>query len=228
MAFNFKSIPKFCISLERCEARRITVAQEFKSVDIEFKFFDAIDKYDLIVPELSVKKKDTEADGILACALSHIEVITYARDNNLPEICIFEDDVVFCDDFKNRIKYLESLKDLDYDIFALGGHFEIEISSNYAEETDIKRIFKVKRMGGTYAYIIKSNVYDFIIRNYNYNFGADEFYAMFVYKRFKTLAFVPFLVGCRPCKSEITGQEHVYPNIGWHYTQKALLDLNNL
>lgn len=219
---DFKSIPKYCISLKRCEARRITVEQEFKKNDIEFTFFDAVDKHDLIVPEISVKKKDTEAAGILGCALSHVQLITLARDLGLEAVCIFEDDIIFCDDFNDRIKYIESLKNFDFDILALGGHFEKDITYNCAEETIWKYMYRAKRMGGTYGYIIKKNVYNFIIRNYNYNFGADEFYATFVYNRFRSYAMVPFLVGCKPGKSEITEQEHAYPNVSWHYRQSPI------
>lgn len=219
MSLNFDSIPKYCISLTRCQDRRVTVEQEFKKVGIEFEFFDATDKLDIIVPEISVKKHDTEAAGVLACALSHLELIYKAKTLGLPEICIFEDDVIFCDDFKDRIKYIENLSGFEYDILALGGHFDKEITYNYAIPADWPKMHKVKRMGGTYAYIFKSSVYDFILRNYNYNYGADEFYSTFVYPRFKSYAFVPFLVGCMPCKSEITEQAYVYENIGWHYKQ---------
>lgn len=225
MSFDFNSIPKFCISLKRSEIRRAYVKEQFDLFGLKVDFFDAIDKNDLIVPELSTKLKDTESPGVLACALSHIELINRAKLLNLREICIFEDDVVFCDDFKDRIKYLEQLKDFDYDIITLGGHFDKEISAHYAEQSEWKRVFKVKTMGGTYAYIIKQEVYDFILRNWNYNFGMDEFYATFVYRRFNSYAFVPFLAGCRNCKSEITEQEHVYENIAWNYDQKRILDL---
>jgi glycosyl transferase, family 25 len=220
MIFDFNSTPKFCISLKRSEGRRSTVSQEFARAGIkDVKFFAAVDKNDLIVPELSSKKPFTEAAGVLGCALSHISIIKHAKQNNYPAICVFEDDVIFCDDFMDRIKYIESLPNFRFDIFSLGGHFEKEITPNDATPTEWKNIMRTVRLGGTYGYIMTSKVYDFVLRNYQYNYGADEFYGNFLYRHFNSYAFVPFLVGCRPCQSEITGQYWEYENIKWHYQQ---------
>src|SRR5690606_24147516 len=51
----------------------------------------------------------------------------------------------------------------------------------------------------------------------NFNFGADEFFSNHVYARFKTYAFVPFLVGCGKNLSDVTGQDWEYENIKWHF-----------
>lgn len=222
MEFNWESTPKFCISLLRSQDRRATVSAELKKANIDFTFFDAVDKNNIIVPELSIKKPFTEAPGVLACALSHVALIRHARDNNIPAICIFEDDVILCDDFHDRIKYIQNLKNFRFDFFSLGGHFRKEFNDEDASKTEWNHIYRTKNMGGTYAYIITERVYNFIIRNYNYNFGADEFYGNFVYRRFNSYAFVPFLVGCKPCKSEITDVYWKYENIDWHYRQNPV------
>ncbi len=227
--FDFASIPKFCISLKNSD-RRKSVVKEFEKHGIYgVNFFDAVDGRDLIVPELSSKLKDDKhiAPGILGCMLSHVNLIKKAKGLGLKEICIFEDDVIFCDDFKERISYLEENLP-EYDLISLGGHFAKPDRKQIPNATDAIRtekehIYKTIHLGGTYAYIITDSVYDFIIRNHTYNFGADQFYSDHVYSRFRCFAFVPFLVACSLSKSEISGVEWNYENIGWFYSPDRII-----
>lgn len=220
---DFNSIKKVCINLKRNKARKELCLSEFKKHGIKnFEFFEAIDGKGLMVPELSPKINEHSAPGILGCFLSHLEVIKMAKNKRWESVCILEDDVIFCDDFRERIKVIEELENFDFDIFCLGGHFEKEITSEQAENTRWPNILKVKRMGGTYALIITEKVYDFILRNATYAYGADEFYTLHVYPRFNTYAFVPFPVACRKITSDITDSDWVYENIGWYYQQETM------
>ncbi len=226
--FHFASIPKFCISLKNSK-RRLYVQDEFKKAEIHnVAWFDAIDKHTLTVPELSPKIKidGAIAPGILACMLSHLALIRKAKEMNLPSIVVFEDDVIFCDDFQERIAYLENNVPDNWDIITLGGHFQKPDRNMEPLDSDARRvdnyIHKVYHQGGTYAYIIRESVYDYILRNCNYNFGMDQFYSDHVYSRFNTYAFVPFLVGCAEGRSEITDTAHIYENIKWFYQQQSI------
>ena len=213
--FNFKSIKKYCVSLRRSIDRRVSVSKEFKKIGEKFEFFDAVDGKKIILPEICKKPP-----GVYACMQSHLAVIRMAKEKKLPFVCVFEDDVVFCDDFQERIKYLESLPGFDFDILCLGGHFSSKGEHGNATEWD--HVQGITRLGGTYGYIFSARVYDFILRNCTYEYGADEFYGTHVYKRFRSFAFVPFLVGCMKCKSEITGAYWEYENIGWTYIQESM------
>lgn len=230
MMLNFNSIPKFCISLKN-SPRRKTVTKEFSDYGIHnVNFFDAVDKKDLIIPELSIKLvKSTDKDilpGIMACMLSHVKLITKAKELGLKTICIFEDDVIFCDDFRERIKYIEDTN-LEFDFLSLGGHFQKPDHKYIPMETDAAKtkmpyMYKTKHQGGTYAYIIKEACYDFIIRNCTYDYGMDQFYSDHLYSRFNCFAFVPFLCACAKGKSEITGTCWEYANIDWFYQQTKI------
>src|SRR5690606_19122390 len=189
MQLNFEKIPKLCINLKRNTARKQGVTEEFNKVGLDVQFFEAVDKLNIKVPEVSVKLKESNAAGILACAMSHIEAIKLAQKNNWPAVCVFEDDVVFCKEFKDRVRYIENLPDFGFDILCLGGHFSNkEISGQEAERTQWQNVYKINKMNGTYALIFTEKVYDFILRNWNFNFGADEFFSNHVYARFKTYA----------------------------------------
>lgn len=225
MKFIFSDIPKYCINLKRNAQRRLESEIEFKKHNLQVEFFEAIDKNDLILPELSVKKHESNALGILGCALSHIALIRLAKEKKLPAICIFEDDVIFCDDFKKRIKYIESLQDFDFDIFSLGGHFSQLLESDEATNSKWPRIKKVTKHGGTYGLIFTEKTYDFILRNWNYNMGSDQFYSDHVYKEFNSYAFVPFLVGVKPNVSDVVGVYYKCHNVDWYYHQCAISNI---
>lgn len=232
MILDFNSIPKFCISLKRSRERRDLVQLEFKRAGLVVEFFDAIDREEIVVPELCDKENKTavfpHAPGIYACMMSHRELFKKASKLKLPAICVFEDDVILCDGFWDRIRYVEQSR-LDFDVFSLGGHFSNTIQGAIGacgQETAWNHIFRVVSMGGSYGYIITREVYEFCIRNLTYNYGMDQFLSDVVYKRFACYAFVPFLVGCRPCKSEITGAYGEYENVKWFYQQEAIEDFS--
>lgn len=231
MKLNFKTIPKYCISLKRSEERRVLVQRQFKRAGIEFEFFDAVDRNDLILPELSdkdnVPRTFKQGTGIMACMLSHLKLMKRARKQGLDAIVVFEDDIVVSDDFNDRMMYMERLEGFDFDILSLGGHFPgVTTMAGAAHGTDWNHIYQIISLNGTYGYIITAKAMDFCIRNLHYGFGIDQFFGDHLYRRFKSYAFVPFLVGARPCKSEIVGVHCDYDNTKHFYQQGEIKDLN--
>lgn len=249
MKLNWNKIPKFCISLKRSKERRIAMSKEFVKIGLiineDVMFFDAVDKKDLILPELSEKYKPGDGEGIrqnalgaYACMLSHLEIIRMAKKTGLKAVCIFEDDIVFCNDFKEKIDYIESIcnnksngKEDGFDVggftfemLCLGGHFPSgkpgELGK-HGDQTNWNRIYKTNALSGTYGYIITDKIYDFVLRNCSYQYGMDQFY-QHVYERFNCYSFLPFLVGHKPGKSEITGADWHYENADWFYEQNKV------
>lgn len=230
MKLDFAKIPKVCISLKRSTERRELVQKQFKKAGIRVEFVDAIDRNDLILPELSDKENPKSVipigTGILACMLSHKKVMEEAIAANIPAVCIFEDDIVLSDDFNERIKYMEGLPGFDFDILSLGGHFPgIRSLTGSANPTEMNHIYQITELSGTYGYIITKKAMEFCVRNLHYNFGIDQFMATHLYRRFKSMAFLPFPVGTRPCKSEIVGVMCAYENTRWFYQQESIKDL---
>lgn len=228
-------IPMYCISLERSKERRASVTAECRRVGLSFDFFNAIDKNDLVLPELSFKLagadtpiKKTNALGALACMMSHVEALKMFLKTDYGHAFIIEDDVMFCDDFANRIKYIVSLiknDDFYFDILPLGGHFPCDTPGDigrHAESTRWTRMYRVNRLSGSYGYVLNRDVAAFIVRNATYNYGMDEFLSNFVYERFRSYAFLPFPVGHKEGKSEITGVHWHYDNADWFYEQGAV------
>lgn len=225
MRLDFKKTPKYCISMERSKERRLLSLREFMRVGLRVEFFNAVDRNDLILPELSPKKENEyNAVGAYACMLSHTWLMKKAIREKKEAIVVFEDDVVLSEDFTDRIGYIERMG-FDFDMMMLGGHFDATPPGSLvgvAEGTEFNHIFQVNKMAGTYGYIITRKVMEFCVRNLTYAWGIDQFFSEVVYRRFNCMAFVPFLVGCRPGVSDITGAYWRYNAIGLYYQAGAI------
>ena len=133
---------------------------------------------------------------------------------------VFEDDVIFCDDFRERMAYLYGLSDIDADGFLIGGHFG-------QAPPRWRHIYRVHAAGGTYAYAFSAEVARFVTDNWTHRWGADEFFSEVIYRRFCVLAMSPFMCGSVPGLSLVTGTRSEYANVGWYY-QQGTFDLSGL
>jgi hypothetical protein len=107
--------------------------QEFKTQQIkDFQFFPAIHDIN------SVKK------GI---NLAHKQCIKYALDNDLPEICVMEDDVKFTN--KNSFSYFLENKPQDFDVYLSGIYLGEILEDNSVEE-----------FAGLHCYIVNKKFYE--------------------------------------------------------------------
>lgn len=173
---------------------------------------------DIRVPELSEKAHEANAAGILACLYSHVGLIKHARKRKDNYVCIYEDDVIWCDGFEERIRYVESTG-LDFDMFYLGGHFD---NDEDAEPTEYRHIYKIKNVGGTYAYIIRKSVYNFVIDNITYNWGIDQFYGAVVQHRFNCYAMLPFMIGTVPGYSDVAMHYADYTGVNKRFLKERI------
>lgn len=217
--FEFSAAPAICISTEPSIQRREMVRAEFLKHQIKARFFCAVTPENAKPPELSSKPP-----RVWACAKSHAEALRHNLLGRHTYAVIFEDDVVFCDDFKARIKHIDKLCEdgFSFDFLAIGGHFDAK--DYMPRETKHRHIYHLERMNGTYAYIISAAAADFFIRNWTHEYGADEFFSRFLFPAFagRCFAFLPFLCATRPGVSTITGNYWEHESVWWHYEQKSL------
>lgn len=188
---DFAAIPKYCINLARRTDRRALMEAEFKRHGLEVEFITAIDGRSLTMPELSTKKEYYAAAN-WACLLSHMGIMKRATSEY---ICVFEDDVKLCDDFKERAAGI----DVDFDIFYFGSIdrdvFE-PIGDGY---------YHTISMAGTWAYMMRNTAFEFLIRNVTYNWGPDEFFSEVLLKRFKGVTTLPAMASITGNDSDIGG-----------------------
>ena len=133
----------YYINLEKRNDRKIKTIQELNNFGIKNPIrFNAI-------------KDDI---GAIGCSKSHLSVLKKARDDKLPYVAIFEDDVKFNNVKRTREKLKKLINsDKKWDVILLGGN-------NYKPYDIIDEdVYRVKNCQTTTSYIVKQNYYDKLI-----------------------------------------------------------------
>lgn len=191
--FNFNSTQKFYINLDRRPDRRADMEQKFNQLGIDVQRWRAVDSREVHIPSDSAKCKFDNANAIYACALSHISLIRHAQQEKMEYVVIFEDDIEFAPNFMEGVNKIGGY----WDMFMLGGHG--------GERYVRKRYFRVEHCAGTYGYIVKHTAYEYILRNWNYHYGWDEFLGDFAQIKLTVKAKIPWLVNTFPNFSDVAG-----------------------
>lgn len=111
MSASYDFPPIFIISLKN-SPRRDIISKRLNGLGLKFEFFDAI--YGKALPEDELSKVDYQyyqdfdnkrlTLGEIGCALSHIRVYEFIKQNNIPEAIILEDDAIVSTHFKTILK----------------------------------------------------------------------------------------------------------------------------
>lgn len=150
---------KFCINLERRKDRLKETLLEFEKNDIlDVEIIKAIDSKYYYVDDISINK------GAYCLTLTIKQLIERAKEENYSEIVIFEDDVVFVDNFQElSSKYLiEIFNELnDWDMIYFG-------VNNINPPIKIKKnINKLTKSVSSHFFIIRNTMYDNILKMIN-------------------------------------------------------------
>jgi GR25 family glycosyltransferase involved in LPS biosynthesis len=139
----------YCINLKSRIDKRKKMEEQAKKYDLDIIFFDAISK-----PE----------NPIRGCLESHLEIIKLAKQENLNNVLILEDDCVFLKGGK--------LNDIpnNWDMLYLGGNLDIILNSTNK--------FWIKGcIWTTHSYAITKNLYNKVITELeNYSQEIDRYY----------------------------------------------------
>lgn len=141
----------YCINIDRRTDRWETCSKEFIKHDLIVERFSAVDG-NVINHNLGYPY-----DNELAGAMSHLNVIKTAKENNLKNVLILEDDVVFVDDLNEQFStYVTQLPDNWDSIYFGGNHIGglVMIQPN---------VGKTRRTYALHAYGVNSRAYDTII-----------------------------------------------------------------
>lgn len=174
---------KVCINLDRRLERWQQMQGKFQQHGIHaVRRFTAIDGETATIPA-----SWPGTPGAYGCLLSHLEVVREARRLGLPSILIFEDDVVFDDQFER--KFTESIRQLpaDWDMLFFGALHKdepIKVSDN---------IGRITQANSTYAYALRDTGFDaFIELNSKGNEVLDA-NSLVLQKEFNCYCFMPHL-----------------------------------
>ena len=113
----------YIISLSYRVDRRVAVEKLLKKYNLHFNFFDGfhLNNYKDLDDYFTRQSLKYLSHGSLGCALSHIKLLEQISTNiNEEYFIIFEDDILFHNDFKLKLNYLINNYPIDADIFFLG------------------------------------------------------------------------------------------------------------
>lgn len=205
----------YVINLARRSDKKAHMENEFlklknNNIDLNHEFFEGVDgsdanalsQYDFSIPNwFDPNSGKAMTNGEVGCAISHYciwkKIIDAVEKGELDQKCnvlILEDDVVFMDDFQNKlINYIAEVPDLDYDMI-----YVHRKPLNLAEEIKLSHhINGIKKSYWTCGYILTYlGAKKLINANYLDNLiPVDEFF--------------PAMYGCK-----IFGFEKLYHNHG--------------
>ncbi len=143
----------YCINLRKRSSRWERVKSEFE-------------KHNLIVDGYTQPKSNILKPGEVGCLLSHLEIIKNAKNTNLKNILITEDDVEFDIDLNRKFFEYENELPENWDMLYLGANHGL--CNPYEPNPPIKiteHVYKVRHAYSTHAYAINFTSYDCIINH---------------------------------------------------------------
>lgn len=155
--------------------------------------------------------------GAIGCHYSQVAIMEKALQSN-QHAFVMEDDLIFCDDFQDRMRIIESfLSEREWDVMWLGGtyhkdptwhrlngdkhtHPDLQICTCTLnkdwESTDNERFVRTYGCWSTYAYIVNkkrlAHILDLLDQNVYRSMGIDWLFIL-LQPQLNTFAFVP---GC--------------------------------
>jgi GR25 family glycosyltransferase involved in LPS biosynthesis len=114
------NLPKiYCISMERSVDRRRKVEFQFARFDLPVEFFDGFDGF---AAGIASTIKPDLTPGHCGLIMSYLFVWEIAARRDDPEILVFEDDIILCDDFPRQFWKSYQALPSDWQLVYLG-HF---------------------------------------------------------------------------------------------------------
>lgn len=147
----------FYINLDSRTDRKELFEKRAEEVGVVAERISAITPLESEVFPLYQGHNDPQRKFKVGCTLSHQHVIRLAKEKGLKNCLIFEDDCVFLEDYKIEIqKCVDELKDIEWDLFYIGG----EPNNHCFRMSD--NLYQIKDGGvyTTHAYAINHTFYD--------------------------------------------------------------------
>ena len=200
---------KVCINLDRRLERWRQMQGKFYQHGIHsVRRFAAIDGESSTMPA-----SWPGTPGAYGCLLSHLEVVREARRRGLPSILIFEDDVVFDDQFEQKFSEYIGQMPADWDMLFFGALHKdelIRVSEN---------IGRITQSNSTYACVLRDTVFDaFIELNSRANEVLDV-NSLVLQQQFNCYCFLPHLAWVEVAYSDAQ-QKPVYH---WYLRESLVL-----
>ena len=164
----------------------------------------------------------TKVMGQIGCTMSHFEVINKAKQEDLNNFLVFEDD--FCFEFEPEelhAKLNSSLSELpsNWDMFYLGGNLDSSYNV-YPIEKFSDNLFKLNACHTTHAFAMNKRIYDIILKDkpsldeipswYNKHTTIDVYFSKTILSKNNCFISNPILSLQRPGFSNIEDNNYDY------------------
>lgn len=172
-----------CINLDRRPERWQRLQSAFAQNVGSVHRFSAIDGTDIALPPNWI-----HTAGSYGCLCSHVDVVRKARDAGVSSVLIFEDDVVFDPQFKEKFSMFIQELPADWDMLFLGALHKdepIKIAEHVA---------RITKANSTFAYAIRGTVFDAFIELHSRAEHVLDMNNYQLQERFKCYCFMPNLV----------------------------------
>jgi GR25 family glycosyltransferase involved in LPS biosynthesis len=145
------------LNLQRSTDRKKLMEEQFTKLQLtNYSFFPCFDGKNII--NMSFTVPIIKGSGIgrklerneISIIMSHIGALKHAQIMNYENIIILEDDIVLCEDWKERIEWLFNNLPVDWEYVYLAGHSDFVKLPMFEEPT----IIKAPKMIGAFSYLI--------------------------------------------------------------------------
>lgn len=200
----------YVISLTRRFDRRLATTVMLKNQDIDFEFYDAIDGIDL--------DKDFVANsGIfaseLACRMSHLNVIKLAKQRDLVNVLILEDDAEISRTFSADFAAWSRQVPEDWQLLYLSGNHSTCKEDGKGWYPVRPNIMRIKHTLTTAAWSCNCQIYDTIIERLSNGTKQVDLELCEIQLIVPAYAFKPSLITQRDGFSDIQGCKVSYKGI---------------
>lgn len=189
----------FCINLDHRQDRLHLVMEQFTKHDLKVERIAAVDGR---TGEYKNEKCDSYNN---ACTLSHMKVIEQAKAEGLKTIMILEDDVILHKYFVQLLE--ECMLDIPpgWDMLYLGG------THRKKPQLITSKIFRVVQTLTTHAYIIRSQMFDEVLKLFALQDRPVDCYYAELQKKYRCYVTNPVLAWQRAGYSDLCHRKMAYP-----------------
>lgn len=195
----------YLLNLARRTDRLEEVSKQLVLKNIKYTVFSAIDGQHILEDSYELENLKKFRHKVnhyeLACSLSHKDIILNAILSNYKSICIFEDDVIFSENFELELNIALSSLPKDWELLYLG-------ANNLGLLNHVQgNIYSTTNSLTTHAYMINSSVFNIItdsVLNDRYLLPVDNILQQ-IQARGKSYVVKPNIVFQVPGHSDIRG-----------------------
>jgi len=182
----------YCVNLDYRTDKWGLCQAEFNKHGLTVERFPAIDGR-------TIPYKGRLPWGAVGNAFSHAKILRMAKESNLDNVLIFEDDVEFDDNLQEKFMSWISQVPENWDLLYLGGNH------NWIKHFPLcaPNLMKITNTYATHAYAVKKTMYDIIITKKEAVYTEGDVIMAEVQKMCNAYCFRPHLAWQKPGVSDV-------------------------